>query len=231
MRNLVNLYSIPVFTPNMMRSLQVPFLGIANKGFTLHDVALALGGHDNPIDIAPWREFEEKPAVSFSIAHNGSHLFIKYNVTEKEVLARYRHINDPVYKDSCVEFFIVFNDEPSYYNIEFNRLGTCLGRFGPERENRAELPVEILKKIKYERTLRQVKVNHEPEINWTLTVSVPVSVFCFHNFGSIQRQNCRMNFYKCGDDLSYPHYLAWNNIEWFEPNFHLPQFFGKVEFM
>jgi hypothetical protein len=214
-----------------MRSLQVPFLRIANRVFSLHDVALSLSGRDNPIDIAPWREFTDKPKVSFSISHNGSHIFIKYDVTEKEVLARYRDINDPVYKDSCVEFFIGFNDEPSYYNIEFNRLGVCLGRFGPERENRKELPVEILKKIKYDRTLRQVEVNNEPEINWTLTVSVPISVFCFHNFNSIQRQNCRVNFYKCGDDLTRPHYLAWNKIDWPEPNFHLPQFFGKVEFM
>ncbi|HWD89280.1 MAG TPA: carbohydrate-binding family 9-like protein [Mucilaginibacter sp.] len=214
-----------------MRSLQVPSLGAANQGFSLHEIAASLNGHDHLVDIAPWKAFRDKPKVGFSIAHNSSNVFIKYDVTEKEVLARYRHINDPVFKDSCVEFFISFNNEPDYYNIEFNRLGTCLGRYGRERDDRIELPVELLKTIKYERTLRQVEINHEPEINWTLTVAVPINIFCYHNFETIGRRNCRMNFYKCGDDLSHPHYLAWNNIDWPEPNFHLPQFFGKVEFL
>jgi len=213
------------------RLLQVPFLGIANKEFSTHEAAASLSGHDHAIDLVPWRTFPDKPLVSFSIAHNGGHIFVKYDVTEKEVLARYRQINDPVYKDSCVEFFINFNDEPAYYNIEFNRLGTCLASFGRQRDNRTQLSVDLLKNIKYERTLRQVEVDQEPEINWTLTVAVPVTVFCYHNLATLQHRNARMNFYKCGDDLSRPHYLAWNNIDWPEPNFHLPQFFGKVEFL
>jgi len=214
-----------------MRSLQVPFSGNPNKEFSLHQVASILSGHDHCIDNAPWPAFPDKPSVCFSIAHNGSHLFIKYDVTEKEVLARYRNINDPVYKDSCVEFFINFNGEPAYYNVEFNRLGTCLASFGRRRNNRTQLPVDLLKNIKYERTLRQVEGDQGPEINWTLTVSVPITVFCYHNLATLQHRNACMNFYKCGDDLSRPHYLSWNNIEWPEPNFHLPQFFGKVEFL
>ncbi len=214
------------------RVLLVPFLQGSKKNVSISAVSQILDGQEkHQIAIAPWPEFPEKPTVLFSIAHDGRHLFIKYDVTETEVLARYRHTNDPVYKDSCVEFFINFDDGRYYYNIEFNRLGTCLGSYGTQRENRTALPVELLKKIKHERTLRQVEINNGPAINWTLTVSVPIDVFCFHNFSSIQYQNCRMNFYKCGDDLSHPHYLVWNNIEWFEPNFHLPEFFGKAEFL
>jgi hypothetical protein len=130
-----------------------------------------------------------------------------------------------------VEFFIGFNDEKSYYNIEFNRLGTCLGRYGSEREDRTELPVDVLKTIRYDRTLKQIKQTNEPTINWTLTVAVPVEIFCFHRINSLQHTKSRMNFFKCGDDLSQPHYLAWNNIVSEKPNFHLPEFFGKVEFM
>jgi hypothetical protein len=214
-----------------MKSLQAPLLPRTGKGITLHDISILLDELKNPIAIAPWPAFPDKPQVTFAIGHCKDHIYIKYDVTEKEVLARYRHINDPVYKDSCVEFFIDFDDAPAYYNIEFNRLGTCLGRYGTDRENRTELPVEILKTIKHERTLKQIKEREEPFINWTLTVSVPVWVFSFHNITSIQHKKCKMNFYKCGDDLSRPHYLAWNNIEWPEPNFHLPRFFGEVEFL
>jgi len=186
------------------------------------------------IDIEPWPSYPEYidlPKVTFSIAHSGDHIFIKYDVTEHEVLARYKQINDPVYKDSCVEFFIIFDNDKSYYNIEFNRLGTCLGRYGSERENRTSLPVELLKKIRYDRTLNQMKDGNNTAINWTLTVAIPIEVFCFHKFSSIQHKKSRMNFFKCGDDLSQPHYLVWNNIIADEPDFHLPQFFGKAEFI
>jgi hypothetical protein len=213
------------------KSLKIPLLSGVGKGISLHGISALLDENKNPIDIAPWPQFAGKLKVSFSIAHSRDHIFIKYDVTENEVLARYKHINDPVYQDSCVEFFIAFDDDKAYYNIEFNRLGTCLGRFGSQRENRTELPVEILKTIKYERTLVPNKDGDAHAINWTLTVAVPVQVFCFHNFNSIQGKKSKMNFFKCGDDLSQPHYLVWNNIISDIPNFHLPEFFGQVEFM
>lgn len=227
---------IPEFTCFLVtmdqKSLQIPFLSGLHKHIRLHEVSTLLDRQEkNLIDIAPWKEYANKPEVSFKIAHDGAHIFIKYDVTESEVLARYKHINDPVYKDSCVEFFIGFDDDKDYYNVEFNRLGTCLGRFGPERENRAEIPEDVLKTIKYERTLKQKPDADDMAINWTLTVAVPVGVFCFHRFNTFQHLNSKMNFFKCGDDLSEPHYLAWNNIISKEPDFHLPEFFGKVEFM
>lgn len=230
-----NLASINQFlTSNLqpkVRSLQIPLLPPIGKGIILHDISLMLANQHHPIDCVPWPAYPDKPKVSFGVGHCHSHIYIKYDVTEKEVLARYKHINDPVYKDSCVEFFIAFDGEDAYYNIEFNRLGTCLGRYGTERENRAELPADILRTIKYERTLKQIIENDEPVINWTLTVSVPIAVFVFHHLATIQQKKAKMNFYKCGDDLTHPHYLAWNNIVSEEPNFHLPEFFGEVEFL
>ena len=217
------------------KSLQVPLLPSVNKNTSILDISLMLDKLEgNPIAIEPWPvypEYFDLPKVTFSIAHSKDILYIKYDVKEHEVLARYKQINDPVYKDSCVEFFIGFNDEKNYYNIEFNRLGTCLGRYGSDRENRTPLPVELLKTIRYDRMLKQIKQTGEPAINWTLTVAVPVEIFCFNKITSLQHTKSRMNFFKCGDDLSQPHYLAWNNIVSEKPNFHLPEFFGKVEFM
>ena len=64
------------------------------------------------INIQPWPEYPEYydlPKVSFKIAHGNDCICIKYDVVEHEVLARFRNTNDPVYKDSCVEFFISFD--------------------------------------------------------------------------------------------------------------------------
>jgi hypothetical protein len=38
----------------------------------------------------------------------------------------------------------------------------------------------------------------------------------------------RANFYKCGDELQVPHFLSWNPIGVETPDFHRPEFFGKL---
>jgi Carbohydrate-binding family 9 len=46
----------------------------------------------------------------------------------------------------------------------------------------------------------------------------------------MEGKKCKANFYKCGDKLAQPHFLAWNRIETPEPDFHQPAFFGDIEF-
>lgn len=180
------------------------------------------------INIQPWPEYHDLLKVSFKIAHGNDCIYIKYNVEEREVLARFNNTNDPVYKDSCVEFFIAFGDDQSYYNLEFNRLGTCLGGFGVPGETRSSLPADLLETIKCkDRILREAPGS---TTNWTLTVMIPIQVFCFHQPGILKGRSCRVNFYKCGDDLTQPHFLTWKNIIAPKPNFHLPEFFGDAVF-
>jgi len=196
-------------------------------------VALLEKERSHSINIQPWPEYQEYydlPKVAFKIAHGNDCICIKYDVEEHEVLARYRNINDPVYKDSCVEFFMAFGDEKGYYNLEFNRLGTCLGGFGITGETRALLPASLLKTIKYERSILQKKEGAEPTINWTLMMLIPLQVFCFHKLNALKGKDCRVNFYKCGDDLTQPHFLAWKNIITPEPDFHQSDFFGDAVF-
>ncbi|MDD6236825.1 MAG: carbohydrate-binding family 9-like protein, partial [Clostridiales bacterium] len=38
----------------------------------------------------------------------------------------------------------------------------------------------------------------------------------------------RGNFYKCGDKTKHPHFGMWNPINNEFPDFHLPQFFGRI---
>ena len=38
----------------------------------------------------------------------------------------------------------------------------------------------------------------------------------------------RANCYKCGDKTVHPHFLAWNAVETAAPDFHRPEFFGKM---
>lgn len=70
----------------------------------------------------------------------------------------------------------------------------------------------------------------DSNVAWTLTLIIPKDVFVYHQLASLHGQAGRANFYKCGDLLTDPHFTAWSNIRSPEPNFHLPEFFGAIQF-
>jgi hypothetical protein len=149
-------------------------------------------------------------------------------VEEKEIRAVNNKINAPVYEDTCVEFFIAF-DETGYYNFEFNCIGTCLVGFGKNKYNRIEIPELRIKKINFQANIKYaVAVDL---FKWELMIEIPSSVFINHTLSSFSSLSAKANFYKCGDLLMQPHFLAWSNIESAEPNFHLPDFFGDIHFI
>jgi hypothetical protein len=212
-----------------MSLIHIPFLSDVNVHTPVHIVSELLEKQEKqPIHIAPWPQFPYGPAVSFAIAYSTVGIIIQYNVTEKEVRAIYNQPNDPVYKDSCVEFFVSF-DEKGYYNFEFNCIGTCLAAFGPDRHNRTLLPGHTIQKIK---SLSHIyrSDNRSEAISWQLTIVLPLQVFLHHSFVDLKNKTARANFYKCGDDLAQPHYLCWSPIASPQPDFHLPQFFGAIQF-
>lgn len=176
----------------------------------------------------PWKDFPYKPDVRVAIAHSEDCIFLKYFVAENAIRAVNSQINSSVWEDSCVEFFIHFNDDKGYYNFEFNCIGTQLGGFGKSRSDRDFLPKEIVGTIQTESFISKVKVKEA--VYWELSVAIPLTVFIHHPIPSLSGQECRVNFHKCGDLLPVPHFLAWNNIQSAEPNFHLPEFFGEVCF-
>jgi len=182
------------------------------------------------IDNLLWSDSGYKPHVSFAIAYTDSAILLKYYVQEEHSKADYREINDPVYKDSCVEFFIAFDNEPNYYNLEFNRLGTALVGYGPDKNERIPVKNELIKDIKTYSTIRDVATGGGALTTWQLSLVIPFTLFQHHHVTSLANRQCSANFYKCGDDLPEPHFLSWNNIDNSKPNFHLPQFFGKVQF-
>ncbi len=212
-----------------MQPLQIPYMK-TGRDFTQHNRPF-LGTADlesYAISSVICDDGKDKPKVNFTIAHSGTAILLNYYVEEKSVQAKYREINDPVYKDSCVEFFIAFNDDTSYYNLEFNCMGTCLAGFGNDRENRLLLSKDKVKAIKTNAQLK--KIQDQDLIAWELNLFIPISVFCHNNFTSLEGENCKVNFYKCGDDLPEPHFMAWKNVITKTPNFHLPEFFGEGYF-
>lgn len=180
------------------------------------------------LSCTPWIKFPYKPAVSFTIAHNEDYVFLKYFVVEKAIRAVNTQVNSAVWEDSCVEFFIHFNDGKGYYNFEFNCIGTQLVGFGKSLSDRELLPAAVVGNIKSESFVSTVKI--KGSIYWELSVAIPLSTFVHHHLVSLVGRQGRANFYKCGDKLPEPHFVAWCAIESEEPNFHLPDFFGEIYF-
>jgi hypothetical protein len=211
-----------------MKQLPVSFLTDADKNTPLNKLSDLLDKIRpiNNITVSPWNNYEHKPEVSFVIGYGPDAIFLKYYVTEKETKARYSVPNDPVYKDSCVEFFIAFEENGNYYNMEFNCLGNALIEFGPGRSGRTLLPASVIEKIQSQTVIRSGNgMKH-----WELTLTIPFDVFYFHILTSLKGLTCPANFHKCGDDLKEPHYLVWNDSTSDVPDFHLPVHFGKVIF-
>jgi hypothetical protein len=216
----------------LMKKLKAPLLITINKTTAMEQVSSSLDELDKElIDIAPWPEYNYKPGVSFSIAHGDDCIFLKFYVTEDVVKASYFKPNDPVYKDSCVEFFISFDEDEEYYNLEFNAIGTCKLNFGKNRNERLLISEELIKTIRFLATFQNNIANDSKGIKWELALMIPVDVFSKHNIKSLSGRKCAGNFYKCGDDLPVPHFLCWNNIQSVEPDFHLRKYFGEIMFL
>lgn len=174
----------------------------------------------------------EGVGVRFHIQHDGSVIDLQYHVEEPQVRATQTRFNSPVYEDSCVEFFISFPGEGSnYYNFEFNCIGTVLGGYGKDRQERIQIPGEVLKKIIGRSSLgnKPFGVREGPAI-WKLSIRLPAGVFIHSHIDDLSGKKAAGNFYKCGDLLEKPHYLSWQPVKTPEPDFHQPRFFGRLEF-
>jgi len=210
-----------------MYKLKVPYY----EGITVNETELKNFFEQLPIHIIdqlPWNAYPYKPHTTFKIAYNDEAILLNYEVLEKNIRINSFQSNDPIWEDSCVEFFISFQ-EGFYYNLEFNALGIALVGYGStQKSSRKYLPDTIIEKIKSFSSI-ETKMDEEG-VRWNLSLHIPLDVFFQEKIQSFRGIRCGANFYKCGDLLPSPHFLSWSPIKSTEPNFHLPEFFGIIEF-
>ena len=213
-----------------MSILQIPYLNVTKEQRHIARLSMILDSHEKQkIDQLSWPAYTHAPEVDFAIAYLDEHLCIKYYVKENAISATQSLPNSPVHKDSCVEFFIALDDTDYYYNLEFNCIGTCQAGYGNGKFDRINISPSLISQIEHRSCI--TKVSNTQKIQWELTLKIPFGIFSHHpHIENFKNKRCRVNFYKCGDDLPEPHYLAWNLIESPEPNFHLPAFFGDAHF-
>lgn len=183
------------------------------------------------LEMANWEEFPYRPEVTVQIAYNENELFLQYHVREQSVKAEITKSNGRVWTDSCVEFFLSPEGNDDYYNLEMNCIGTALLGFrkkGAEAIHATEEQISTIRRIS---SLGDLPFPEKKKLTeWTITMAVPWEVFFKHKLKSVSGKKMRGNFYKCGDELSVPHFVSWTKIKTEKPSFHQPAFFGGLEF-
>jgi hypothetical protein len=202
-----------------------------NSGFTGLD---SLSDHLDElprhlIDVINWTEFSYLPDVKFSLGYDEENFYLKFFVKELHPSAVTGFNNGPVWEDSCCEFFVAF-DDTGYYNIETNCIGAQLMAWHPVDGVEQRAGEEVFQMMEKASTLgASAPVSLVGDILWQLTMKIPVSVFFKHPALKLKKgMTCRANFYKCGDKTRYPHFVSWNPVDFPEPSFHQPGFFGEI---
>jgi hypothetical protein len=165
------------------------------------------------------------------VAFNNDELFLQYKVKEQSVKAEITTSNGRVWTDSCVEFFLSPEGNDDYYNLEMNCIGTALLGFRKKEEKGIHATEEQISTIRRISSLGDLPFPEKKKLTeWTITIAVPWKVFFKHHLKPISGKKMRGNFYKCGDELSVPHFVSWTKIKTEKPSFHEPACFGGLEF-
>ena len=174
------------------------------------------------IDMLNWSElYPDAPETRFTLAHTDEMLYVRFEVKGEVPLSTKTNDLELVNEDACVEIFIGDKDNTHYWNFEFNPAGVCNASHRKERKvDVVRLNSEQLASI--QRYGQQLCAAH-----WTLLIGIPLSLI---ELDLTKEHSRRANLYKCGDKTPMKHYASWNPIEAEAPAFHLPEFFGEIQF-
>lgn len=207
---------------------------ITEKNVTLAQVSelLEKQAELHVIDLINWDEFQYMPVVKFRIAHSNNQIWLKYYVKENSILAEVAETNGGVANDSCVEFFFDPLGDGNYYNFEFSCIGVTHLAYGPGRKNRTFInPVIIEEEIKVKSSLGSLTFAEQTgDYTWEMTIVIPASSLTQNSGIQLKGLSTKANFYKCGNKTAEAHYVSWNPVGTEKPDFHRPEYFGRLNF-
>jgi hypothetical protein len=177
-----------------------------------------------------------RPLTEAKVRYDDAHVYVIFRVRDRYVKSTVTNFNGNVSGDSCVEFFFAPNsNEPlQYFNLEVNAGGTPLLFFiAKPWEKFVKLPDSAIGQIEIAHSLPAVV---DPEITddvtWTIEYRIPLAMLKAFTSVTMPAKGVtwRANFYKTGSETSNPHFYTWSPVSNPVPNFHLPEYFGKITF-
>jgi hypothetical protein len=176
------------------------------------------------------------PRVQAKMSYDNENLYVIFLVRDRYVRCITNETNGPVWEDACVEFFfspdISFPDR--YFNLEVNCGGTPLMHYNLIPDTNI-IPLEI-------KNIETIEIAHsmpriiDPEITepvtWTIEYRIPLKMLEKYSRVTYPDPGItwKANFFKIAENSSNPHYLTWSVVHNPTPNFHIPQYFGMINF-
>lgn len=153
----------------------------------------------------------------------GKGIYVRMKSDEKVLRIACRDRDEPVYQDSCMEFFFKpIAARGEYINIEVNPIGAYLSQFGCGKNDR--IFVKSLTK------LAPTVCSEITKDGWQTEIFIPCALFFELNGEEFKAQAGEYygNFYKCGDNTDVPHYGSFAPMSDLPPGFHNPELFAKI---
>lgn len=189
-----------------------------------------------PIVFFPWYQTGARWIAEARVLYDDEALYWRISTTgDHAIVGRYTKPNDPVCRDSCAEFFLQTSTQPGagYLNFEINCVGTMLLFLGAGRHGRLPVGDELASQVSIRHSVvGPTKAEAHGDDAWHVEASVPLDVLA-------EMTGCprpargtewRGNFYRCADDSSNPQWSCWNLVETDDPDFHRPEYFGRLLF-
>jgi len=177
------------------------------------------------VDIYKWGDAYTPTMFAQAVFKEGDGFYIRLECEETDPRAVYSNYNDPIYEDSCMEFFAIYKPERSskYINIEMNANAAylCYLCDSINATNPIDKFTDSLPELKCEKT----------DTSWILELHVPVDMLddVYGGDTLTEGDSILMNIYKCGDKTHTAHYGSWAEVDSATPNFHVPKSFCEVE--
>lgn len=162
--------------------------------------------------------------VYAQIAYDEQGFKIKFTIGESNPFIEKKHHFEEVCEDSCVEFFVNFTPEQSdkYINFEVNAAGVMYAAIGTDRYNNAFLQLEEIEGLNIHTEIKEEYWMVSYEISYELIKKY------YPYFDIKQCDYILGNLYKCGSKTAYRHYLSYFEVGTEKPDFHRPEYFGKL---
>ena len=177
------------------------------------------------IDNFFWLEGHTPATTAKLVYVEGFGFILRMTCAETDPKAVYTKYNEPVYTDSCMEFFCDWLGDGRYINMEMNPKGTLLSCIGPDRH--ARTPIADLSGGEIFDVKGEIRDGY-----WQVTAVIPEALLCkilgVETIPFGKGYTFRGNFYKCGDETPVPHYGMWNPVGTEKPDFHRPEYFGRL---
>lgn len=226
------LLSSAVFAESRFKNMAVKKIDVDTENMAAIDAAFETLEFED-IDCCDWPDkYTYRPETKFKIFHTGEFMVIRYFVHEKYTAAVFGNDGDSVCKDSCVEFFIAPESNRRYYNFETNCIGKMFIGYKDSPSGHGIDPTEEVFSMirRYPSLGTETFKERVGDNSWTLTLVVPAKALYADNLESWSGLECKMNFFKCGWELSEPSSMSWSKIVYPRQRFHVPAYFGIVYF-